>query len=185
MLRSDRCEDTSYRLAGLLVLVMGGGPLVLYAVTALAPLVLAELGLSRADLGALAGVTFLTAAVCSALGGRFVDHGNERTITVGVLVGADGGAGPRRVRAAAGVAPRRRRGLRRGTVTVEPCDQPAGVGIRPTASAGGIHRGEAVGVQLGQLVAGALLPSIAAAVGWRIAVACAALIPGFRSSSVG
>lgn len=175
-LRSRRRDDSSYGVAALLVLVMGAGPLVLYAVTALAPLVVTELGLSRADLGTLAGVTFVTAAVCSIPGGRLVDRVNERVVTGGVLLGAVAALGL--VAAAPGL----------GWLVVAAAVSGAAqslsnpvtnrlVSAHAPAHRLGLFVGvKQSGVQLGQLVAGALLPSIAVAVGWRAAVACLALV---------
>lgn len=176
VLRSDRREDTSYGFAALLVLVMGAGPMVVYAVTALSPLVVAELDLSRADLGTLAGVTFLTAAACSVPGGRLVDRGNERAITVGVLLGA--------VAALGLVASATQLAWLIAAAAVSGASQSLSnpvtnrlVSAHAPAHRLGLFVGvKQSGVQLGQLVAGALLPGIAAAVGWRVAVACAALV---------
>lgn len=176
VLGSEPREDTSYGFAALLVLVMGAGPLVLYAVTALAPLVVAELGLSRADLGTLAAVTFVTAAICSALGGRLVDRGNERRITAGILAGAAVSLG------LVAVAPQLGWLIAAAAVSGAAQSLSNPVTNRLVSAHAPAHRlGVLVGVkqsgvQLGQLVAGALLPSIAVAVGWRVAVGCAALI---------
>lgn len=152
---------------------MGTGPLVLYAVTALAPLLIADLGVSRTELGAVAAVTFLTAAVCAGLTGPVVDRSSERVMTTTVLLGSAAAlliTGAARdlawllvAGAVAGAAQSLSNPVTNRLIST----------ARPTESQGLLVGLKQSGVQLSQLVAGALLPAIAVAFGWRVAMFCA------------
>lgn len=146
---------------------MGIGPFAIIAVGALSPLVVADLGLSRAELGSLATVTFGVAAAVSVLAGSRVDTWGGRRALMGlfaaggvsvavtavaptlpwlwaaaVLVGATQGmANPVTNRLIADHVPRGRQGV--------------SVGVKQS------------GVQMAQTVIGFVLPPLAVVVGWR------------------
>lgn len=162
--------------ATLLVLTMGAGPLALYAITALSPLLVHDLGLSRASLGALAGAAFLVAAVCAVLGGSLADRVPERLVTAFVLVG--GGVALGLVTVASGL------GWLLAAVVVSGAAQSLSNPVTnrlvsahvPPERLGLLVGVKQSGVQLGQLAAGAALPGLAALAGWRTATACAAVV---------
>ncbi len=71
-----------------LTFTMAGPPLIVIALSALAPLVVADLDLTRAEFGSFATVAFAVAAVFSAAGGRLVDRVGGRPATMVVCGGA-------------------------------------------------------------------------------------------------
>ncbi|MQA97647.1 MAG: MFS transporter [Streptosporangiales bacterium] len=71
-----------------LALAMGIGPLATYVISATGPLVTAGLDLSRTQLGSIATVTFLAAALASVLAGRAVDVFSARAVMVLLFIGA-------------------------------------------------------------------------------------------------
>jgi predicted MFS family arabinose efflux permease len=164
---------------GLLVTLttcMGIGPLLIYGLTATAPLVIEDLALSRTQFGSLAGTAFAAAALTSALIGRSVDERSERMTLATLFAGAglalilaatagsylivllavvvSGGAqalsNPVSNRLVAAYAPPDKRGLL--------------MGIKQS------------GVQMAQLTAAITLPTMAIFLGWRGALAATATL---------
>lgn len=155
---------------------MGAGPLMLYSVTALAPILITDLGVSRTELGVIAAATFITAAVCAGLTGPLVDHTSERVMTATVLLGSAGAlliAGAARdlawllvAGAVAGAAQSLSNPVTNRLISTS----------RPAEQQGLLVGLKQSGVQLSQLLAGAVLPGIAIALGWRAAILCAAVL---------
>jgi predicted MFS family arabinose efflux permease len=159
-----------------LALSMGVGPLAIYAVTATAPLITADLGLSRAQLGSFATVTFLAAAVTSAFVGRAVDAFSGRVVLTVLFVGSG--------LALAGVAAA---GSYRWLLVAlavsgviqalsNPVTNQLVAAHVPAGRRGGYLGLKQSGVQMSQLAAGLALPSLALALGWRGAAAVAAAV---------
>jgi predicted MFS family arabinose efflux permease len=159
------------RLVVVLTLAMALPMLVLYAVGALAPQLVTDLGVSRTELGILPAIGFAVAAVLSLWSGRIVDKlGTHRAGTILFLVVAvsftamsfTGGFG---LLAAAialcGVA----------QALSNPVTNRI-IAERIPAHARGVVVGiKQSGVQLAALAAGLGLPSVAALWGWHIALA--------------
>jgi predicted MFS family arabinose efflux permease len=68
-----------------LVLAMGAGPLVVYAISALSPLLREDLALDAAQLGVLATLAFLTAVPLSFVAARFANSVGERVALVSLF----------------------------------------------------------------------------------------------------
>ena len=156
---------------------MAASMAVLYAVSGLGPFLVAELGLSRTQLGGLVAVTFAVAAVTSLFAGHLVDLAGPRrgllalfTVVSVALVAASladsyawlvaalavGGVGQALANPATNLlivnqVPQRRRGL--------------AIGLKQS------------GVQLAAVGGGAVLPLVAGVAGWRVALACTVLLP--------
>ncbi|WP_158786354.1 MFS transporter [Streptomyces sp. SCSIO 75703] len=164
--------------APMLVLSMGVGPLALYGLTATAPLVTADLGLSRAALGSLPTAAFLTAALLSPLVGRCADLFSPRAV-LGVLFGVAG-------LALLGTATASSYGWLLVAVALCGAAQAVSNPVTNQLIAAGVPQGrrghlmglKQSGVQMSQFTAGLLLPSVALVWGWRGAVAVAALAAG-------
>jgi MFS family permease len=153
-----------------LALAMGIGPLAIFALSALAPTVVPELGLSRTGLGSVATVVFGAAAATSALGGRQVDVFGGRTVLRWVFLS---GAAAAAVTAAAG-----------SLALLWVCAVLAGAGqglanpvtnklIAEHVPAGrqGLQIGvKQSGVPMAQALAGLTAPALALVVGWRGAI---------------
>lgn len=67
---------------GALVLAMGVGTFIAFALAALAPLLRRELRLSRSEVGALPSAFFLVGALCSPVAGRLVDRFGGRIMQI-------------------------------------------------------------------------------------------------------
>ncbi|MFP8906848.1 MFS transporter [Streptomyces atacamensis] len=150
---------------------MGLAMLVLFALGALGPSLLGELGISRSRLGALTALAFGTASVLSLCAGHFTDLLGGRQALVALLATvaaafallALGGDLVRLLLALllAGAAqafanPATNRLI---AVHLPPGRQAAAVGVKQS------------GVQIGAFAAGLLLPALAAALSWRAALA--------------
>ncbi len=157
---------------------MGVGPLALYGLTATAPLVTADLGLSRAGLGSLPTAAFLTAALLSPLVGRCADLFSPRTV-LAVLFGVAG-------LALLGTASAASYGWLLAAVALCGAAQAMSNPVTNQLIAAHVPRGrrghlmglKQSGVQMSQFAAGLLLPSAALLWGWRGAVALAAVAAG-------
>ena len=150
---------------------MGLAMFVLFALGALAPLLVAELGISRAQLGALTAVGFGTAAALSLVSGHLTDRTGGRTALVALLVTvaaafavlAAGGAYGWMLLALV---------LAGGAQSLaNPATNRLIATHRPPARRAGAIRVKQSGVQLGAFAAGLLLPAVAAAFSWRAALA--------------
>ncbi|WP_242611352.1 MFS transporter [Blastococcus saxobsidens] len=155
---------------------MAVGPLPVFALSALSPLVTRELGLSVAEFGALSTLSFAVAAPSAWLLGRSVDRFPPRLVMVSLAVASG-------IALALTAYARSFGWLVAGVVL-------AGVamaGTNPVTNRvvssrvaaderGPIMGAKQSGVQLGQFLAGLTLPPIAVVLGWRAAVATAALL---------
>jgi len=150
---------------------MGVGPLLLYGLTAIAPLVIRDLDITRAQFGLFASVAYLAAALASRPAGRLVDRHSERRVSIVLYAGAAAAL----VLAAAswdytvllvavvlcGLAQALSNPVTNRLVATH-------VGARQWGTVTGIKQS---GVQMAQFFAGIVLPTVAVAVGWRGAIA--------------
>lgn len=153
-----------------LALAMGIGPFAVTAVGALSPVVVPELGLSRAELGSLATVTFAVAAAASILGGRQVDAFPARVVMVALFV--TGGAAAVVAAGAASLA-WLWAAAALGGLTQAAANPVTNQLVSEHAPAGrqGLQVGvKQSGVPMIQAVVGFVLPPLAVVVGWRGAV---------------
>lgn len=150
---------------------MAVGPLGLFALIALGPLVTADLRLGPSQFGGLATISFIVAAPCAWLLGRWVDRYSARTIifsllAVGALsLGVLSAATSYRWLVAgvllAGIAMSVTNPVTNRLVSVQvgPGQRGAVMGVKQS------------GVQIAQLLIGLTLPSVAILTGWRGALA--------------
>ncbi|MFD4325198.1 MFS transporter [Nocardioides sp. NPDC058538] len=163
-------EQASPTLWLSLFVCMGIGPMFLYTLTAISPLVIADLDLSPAEYGAISTVTFGAAALSALLLGGPSSRFGARTVMVAVSVGSIAGlvvlalAESYAVVVVAGVL----------SGVAQALSNPATnriVAGMPVQQRGALIGWKQSGVQASQLVAGLAAPLIAAAAGWRWAVA--------------
>lgn len=164
------------RFAAGLALAMGAGPMAIYALTALSPVITADLGLGRTAFGSLATVAFTVAAVCSTFGGRFIDRAGARTVLV-VLFAGSGialvliAAAPGYVWLLIAVA------LSGAAQSLSNPVTNRLIATRLLPGRQGVVMGvKQSGVQLMQFTAGASLPAAALLVGWRTALGLTAIM---------
>ncbi|MFD7444418.1 MFS transporter [Streptomyces sp. NPDC059909] len=158
-----------------LALSMGAGPLMLYALTATAPLLTADLGISRAQLGSLTTAAFLAAALFSPLVGRCADLFSGRAVLVVLFTGAG--------LALLGAAAAPSYGwLVAATVLCgaaqalsNPVTNQLIAANLPQGRRGRLMGVKQSGVQMSQFGAGLVLPSVALVWGWRGAAGVAAI----------
>jgi predicted MFS family arabinose efflux permease len=150
-----------------LALAMSMAPFVHYAVSVLAPFIIADLGLSRTQIGVLTSVVFVLAALSGPILGRLVDAVGGRTV-IGLLfacgVGALLGLGSARDYAWV-VAACLLSGVAMGAANPA-TNNLIGAALRP-GERGFLMGVKQSGVKLGQLVAASTMPATAAALGWR------------------
>ncbi|MFI5492395.1 MFS transporter [Actinoplanes sp. NPDC051859] len=156
---------------------MAASMLVLYAASALAPLLAADLHLDRAAVGLLITTTFAVAAAVSLVAGHLVDRTGPRRalLVLGATVAAaliaasfaDAYAGLVVALAVAGVA----------QALANPATNVLIAGVVPAPRRGTAIGVKQSGVQLAAFAAGAGLPMLGAAVGWQAALRWAALVP--------
>jgi predicted MFS family arabinose efflux permease len=163
--------------AGSLVLAMGAGVYPLFAINALAPLVTADLDITRAQLGTVSALAFAIAAVGGVVGGRVVNQRTARVVlvvlylagAVACLAVAAADSYVQLVLAAAicGVALSFSNPVTNHLVAerVQPGRQGTLMGVKQS------------GVQVAQLLAGALLPTMAVFWYWRGALAVSVVLP--------
>jgi predicted MFS family arabinose efflux permease len=153
-----------------LALCMAVGPLMLYTLTAVSPLLIADLGLSPVRYGAIATVTFGSAALSAlALGGpssRF----SGRSVMVAVAIGSGVGL------AVLALAHNYAVVLAAAVVcgVAQSLSNPATnrvVAGLPAERRGALIGWKQSGVQMAQLAAGLLGPTVAVLAGWRWAAA--------------
>lgn len=179
-MRDDRYTDDPSRRQGamfalVLAVTMAAGPLLHYSLSALGPVLIEELAISRTQLGSLATAAFIAAASTAWLGGRFVDRHPDRRVMLVlyglaasslVLAAALRSYGGLLVAAAlSGLAQALSNPVTNAMITARPPQ----------------HRGVLVGfkqsgVQLAQFAAGLLLPTIAVVFGWPAALLAAATL---------
>lgn len=157
---------------------MAVGPLTLFALSALAPLVTADLGLGPSQFGALATISFAAAAPSAWVLGRWVDRISARTVIFALLALA----GLALVVTAAATS---FRWLVAGVLltgvamsVTNPVTNRL-VSVQVTAGRRGAVMGvKQSGVQLGQLLVGLTLPTVALLAGWRGALATTLTVVG-------
>ncbi len=164
-------------LAANLTATMGLGPLPLFAVGALAPLLTEEFGLSRTELGLLTPFGFAVAAVGAYLGGHLPDRVGPRRILVAlyaasltavlVFAAAQSFATLVTVMVLAGAAMSLSNPVTNSLIgrLVEPGTRGGMMGIKQS------------GVPMAQFLAGVSLPVGAAVWGWRGVLAAVAVLP--------
>ena len=155
---------------------MAVGPLPLYALSALSPLVTRDLGLSVTEFGALSTLCFAAAAPSAWLLGRGVDRFPSRRVMVSLGV-ASGVA--LALTAYAGSFGWLVAGVVVAGVAMAGTNPVTNQVVSSRVAAderGSIMGAKQSGVQLGQFLAGLTLPPIAVVLGWRAAVATAALL---------
>lgn len=163
-------EQASPMLWTSLFVCMGIGPMFLYTLTAISPLVIADLDLSPAEYGAISTVTFGAAALSALLLGGPSNRSGARTVMVAVSVGSIAGlavlalAESYAVVVIAGVLS----GVAQALSNPATNRMVAGL---PVKQRGALIGWKQSGVQAAQLVAGLAAPLIAADAGWRWAVA--------------
>lgn len=156
-----------FALISLLALAMAAGTATQFAVPVLGPLLLTDLGMSRAQLGTLTSAFYVVGALTSPAAGRLTDRVGGRTgVAATFLLGAVGLAG-------LGIAPTYPFLILAAAVggLSAAASNPA-TNRLVLAAVGDGHRGLVVGfkqsgVQLGALMSGAILPTLGVAVGWR------------------
>ena len=162
-------------MTGTLAATMAVGPLALFALSALSPFVTTDLGLRPSQFGALATLSFAAATPRAWLLGRWLDRCSARGILFGVfslsglalLVTASAQSFGWLVVGVliTGVAMSVTNPVTNRLVSVQVADGQRGavMGVKQS------------GVQLGQLLVGLALPSLAVLIGWRGAVAATCL----------
>ena len=159
-----------------LALAMGIGPLALYALSALSPFVIGDLGLTRTQFGSLATTSFAVAAVSSGLGGRAIDRVDGRRalyllFTTSAIALAAVAAAPTYVWLLLAVAISGASQSLSNPVTNHLIAANVVPGRR------GLLMGtKQSGVQMSQFVAGAALPPVALTLGWRGAAVVAVVV---------
>lgn len=159
-----------------LALAMGMSPLLVQGLTAMSPLIVAELDLSRAQFGTFATTSFFVGTLGSSLAGALVDRADPRRAMVVLHLAA---AASLVVAALAqsyawiivGVAIS-------GSVLAmsNPLTNRLIVAFTPVAGRGTIMGIKQSGVQMAQAFAGLMLPVLALVLGWRGSLASAAVL---------
>jgi predicted MFS family arabinose efflux permease len=149
-----------------LALCMGVGPVMLYTLTAVSTPVIDDLGLSDGQYGAIATVTFGSAALGALVLGGPTSRFSARTVMVGVAVGSGAGLVLLSLAHAYGVV------IAAAVVAgiAQSLSNPATnrlVAELPPERRGALIGWKQSGVQMAQLLGGVLAPSIAVLVGWR------------------
>ncbi len=164
------------RRAGLLttlVLTMTVGTSLQFVVPILGPLILPDLGLSRAQLGMVTTTFFLVGAAVSPAAGRWCDRtGGRPTLVWTCLLG---GSGIALVGAANGLPLLLLAGAvgGLGAALANPATNRLTLAGFPAGSRGLVVGLKQSGVQLGALVGGVVLPPLGLAMGWRTAAVLA------------
>lgn len=162
-------STTAWRaaFAGTLAMSMGIGPFAVNAVSALSPMVVPDLGLTRTELGTLATLTFAVAAGTTWIGGRQADRFPGRSMLFGVF--AVGGAAAAVMASAPSLA-----WLWVGAVlggvsqaVANPVTNQLIADHIPPGARGTQVGVKQSGVQMAQAVIGLTLPPLALVVGWR------------------
>lgn len=153
--------------AATLAATMGIGPFAVNAVSALSPLIVHELGLSRTQLGSLATIAFAGATLTSLVSGRQVDAFSTRAVSSGVFV--TGGAAVAVMAGATSLA-WLWLGAALGGLTQAIANPVTNQLIADHIPAGsqGLQVGiKQSGVQMAQALIGFALPPLALLIGWR------------------
>jgi predicted MFS family arabinose efflux permease len=163
-------------LGAALTVTMAVGPLVLFALSALSPLITRDLGLSVSEFGALSTVSFAVAAPSAWLLGRLVDRYAARRVMFAVFAGTAASlvvtsTAPSYLWLLAGVV---LSGMAM-SVTNPVTNQVVSLRVA-SGQRGPIMGAKQSGVQLGQFLVGLTLPPIAVFLGWRPAIAATAVL---------
>lgn len=158
-------------LGATLAIAMAAGPLTVFAVSALSPVITSDLGLSRLQFGLLATASFAAATPAAFVSGRLVDRCRPRRALLMLFAGSAAAlllasAAPNyawlvAAMATAGVAM---------SMSNPVTNQIIAIGV-PCGARGGMMGLKQSGVQLGQLAAGVSVPALAIRFGWRPALA--------------
>lgn len=177
-MRALRPESSAWRaaLAVTLLWAMAAGTIIQFAVGALAPFLTADLGLSRAQIGALSTIFYAVGAACSPLAGPLVDRLGGRRVLLWLLAlsgaaiaGMGLAPGYALLLTAAGVG-----GV--ANAAVNPVTNQL-IAVHLVRGAQGVIMGvKQSGVQVGAFLAGAALPTAALTVGWRVALVITAAV---------
>ena len=169
-------RSRAWGFGAVLTLAMGAGPLIVFSISALSPILIQDLGIDRVQLGILATVTYVAAMPLCLAAGRVLRHVSPRRILVmlflltAVALVSVGGASawPLLCVAAAcsGVVQSLSNPVTNLLVSQAPPEQPRGVVM-------GVKQ---AGVQMAQLIAG-VLPLAALLISWRAAVLCLLVVP--------
>lgn len=159
-----------------LALAMGVGPLATYGISATGPLVTTGLDLSRTELGSIATVTFIAAALASVLVGRAADVFSARAVMAVLFIGAGG--------ALLAVAAAPSYAWLLFAVMVSGVFQALSNPVTNRLISANVPEGrrgvlmgvKQSGVQMSQFGAGLALPSIALVLGWRGAAAVSSVV---------
>jgi predicted MFS family arabinose efflux permease len=159
-----------------LVSTMAVGPLLTHSLSAMSPLVIADLGITESRFGLLAAVTFFVASVTAVRSGRWADRLGARTLLVIMFCGAVLSMVLTALAPNYGVllAAMVLSGL--GQVMANPATNRL---IRlhvPAPRRAGWLGVKQAGVQAAQLVAGLTFPALGLLLGWRTAVLLAAVV---------
>lgn len=165
-----------FAFGGTLALAMGIGPLAIYVLSALGPSIISDLDLSRTSFGALATVSYLVTAVLAVSIGTIVDRRGPRVVLM-VLFVLGGSA-----LAGIGLADSYAwllvavvlSGLTQALAT--PVTNQVLADIIVPGQRGLLMGAKQSGVQMCQFLAGATLPVIAVALGWRGAALTATIL---------
>ncbi|MFH5823197.1 MFS transporter [Georgenia sp. AZ-5] len=155
---------------------MGIGPLLVYGLTAMSPLVISELSLSRTQFGSFATTAFLAAALSSGLVGGLVDRISER-VTMYLLYG--GSAVALWIAATAqNYAWMLVAVVVSGTVQAlsNPVTNRLVAEYTGPAERGTLMGVKQSGVQMAQALAGLALPLLAVVAGWRGSLSAASVL---------
>jgi sugar phosphate permease len=157
-------------LVAVLLLTMTVGIGMQFAIPVLGPLIMPDLGLSRAQLGAVTTLFFLVGAATSTSAGRWTDRvGGRRSLfathlSAGLAFAIAAQAGSLALLLVAGAVA----GL--GAALANPATNRLILAGFPPGSRGAIVGLKQSGVQLGGLAAGVALPSLALLLGWQRAL---------------
>ncbi|TQL66955.1 putative MFS family arabinose efflux permease [Nocardioides albertanoniae] len=158
-----------------LALCMAVGPLMLYTLTAVSPLIIEDLGLSPAQYGAIAAITFISAALGALLLAAPSSRYGARAVMVAVSIGA--GAGLALLAVADSYPVILAAALVSGLAQAlsNPATNRIVAGL-PADRRGALIGWKQSGVQMAQLAAGLAAPAIALLVGWRWAAVAGLLV---------
>lgn len=158
-------------LAAAMAVAMGAGPLIVYSISTLSPVLVRDLGLSSTQYGALATVNFLAAALASRQAGRVVDSTGVRLVMWWLILGAAGSV--LAAAAAPGYAVLLVAVTASGVLTAlsNPVTNRLAAQRVPLRHRGPVMGVKQSGVQMAQAATGLALPALAVLAGWRGAFA--------------
>lgn len=173
---ADARERAGWGLQGVLATAMAVGPVAVFAVSALGPAITADLGVPASRFGLLATLSFAAAVPSALASGFLVDRLEARRVLFGLFAASALGIGILATAssfawlvvgvAVAGVAMSITNPLTNDIVARQV----------PSTQRGAVMGVKQSGVQMGQFLAGLVLPSVAAAAGWHAAVAATSVV---------